>query len=152
MAKPKPVNYDVIEDDDKRPHEAYRLLGQVRTKWHPDMEDARIALAWRKRQKADKDGHLVLGRCVKISDLQKEFMPFDFVIVLNREVWEDSEFTKEKKLALLDHEMCHATPLLDESTGEHKSDEKERLCYRTRNTILRSFERLWSATDATRPI
>ena len=35
--------------------------------------EANIALAWRIETPEDKDGHIVLGRCVKITDLQKEF-------------------------------------------------------------------------------
>src|ERR1035437_10843453 len=96
-AKPKPVNYDLIPEA----NEAYKLLGEVRDKWHGDLYGAKIALAFRKRLKCDKDGILMLGRCVRVGDLQKEFAPFDFIIILNRDVWQDIGFDKKKKFALL---------------------------------------------------
>ncbi len=133
-AKPRPVNYDLIPET----NEAYKLLDEVRDKWHEDMYGAKIALAYRQRLKRDKDGILVLGRCVKVSDLQKEFSPFDFIIVLNREVWNDIGFEKKKKLALLDHEMCHAALSLDKNL-ERRTDEKGRTCYRTRKHDIEEF-------------
>ena len=55
--KPKPVNYDLIPQTDA----AYKLLDEVRDKWHEDMYGAKIALAYRKRLKPDKDGHINAG-------------------------------------------------------------------------------------------
>src|SRR2546430_14270783 len=104
--KPKKINFEIIHENDKRP-EPYRILDEARKKWHVDLAEAKIALAWRKNLKADVDGHLMLGKCVKASDLQRELAEYDFVILLNREVWSDPDFTREKKLALVDHELCH---------------------------------------------
>jgi hypothetical protein len=132
--KPKPVNYDLIPDG----NEAYKLLDTVRDEWHEDLYGAKIALAYRKRLKRDKDGILMLGRCVKVSDLQKEFVPFDFIIILNREVWTDISFDKKRKLALLDHEMCHASLSLNKDL-ERTTDEKGRTVYRTRRHDIEEF-------------
>jgi len=134
LPKPKPVNYDVIPDSD----DAYKLLTEVRNKWHDDLDGAKIALAYRKRLKRDKDGLLVLGRCVKVTDLQKEFSPFDFVIVLNSETWRDTGFDKKKKMALLDHELCHATLSLDKD-HDRRNDEKGRTIYRLRRHDIEEF-------------
>lgn len=82
MPKDKKVNYQIIEDGNP----AYGLLREA-LDWHDELINARIGLAWRVRQKADPDGHIVLGKCVKVSDLQKEFVNFDFIIVLNNEYW-----------------------------------------------------------------
>lgn len=133
-AKPKPVNYDLIPESDS----VYKLLDEVRDKWHEDLYGAKIALAYRKRLKRDKDGILMLGRCIKVSDLQKEFAPFDFIIILNREVWQDIGFDKKKKIALLDHEMCHATLSLNKEL-ERTTDEKGRTVYRTRKHDIEEF-------------
>ncbi len=134
-AKPKVVNYELVPESQVEP---YKLLEQVRRKWHSELVDARIALAWRKRLKRDKDGHLMLGRCVKVSDLQRELMPYDFILVLNREVWEDPEFGKDKKMALLDHELCHATVAVDKD-GEEKEDERGRGVFRMRKHDIEEF-------------
>ena len=133
MSKPKKINFEVIEDFDSEP---YKILEAMR-QFHGDVADASIALAWRKNLKADDDGHLVLGQCVKVTDLQREFMPYDFVILLNREVWEDAEFTEERKKALVVHELCHAATATDDDGA--KWDERGRRVWRTRKHDIEEF-------------
>jgi hypothetical protein len=141
VRKPKKVNFDIIpaKNDAGEITEPYRLLAGVRKKYHRETEQARIALAWRKRLKADNDGHLVLGRCVHLNDLQRELVPLDFVILLNKEVWESEEFDRSKKLALLDHEMCHAAVSADSDTGETIFDEAGRPVFRIRKHDIEEF-------------
>lgn len=134
---PKKVNYELIPPT-KQGEKEYKLLEQIRRKVHPELEKARIALAWRKALKANVDGHLLLGKCIKVSDLQKETTPFDFIILLNQEVWNDKEFTAEQKAALLDHELCHAAPSLDQ-VGEPKFDERGRQLFRIRKHDIEEF-------------
>jgi len=133
--KPKQVNIELIEDFSSAP---YKLMAEVRKKFHPDTEKARIALAWRKGTKADVDGHVVLGRCVKASELQRELAVWDFVILLNHEVWNDKDFTVDKQSALLDHELCHCEQVLD-AEGDQKKDSNDRLLWRTRRHDIEEF-------------
>lgn len=140
----KKVNFLIIPEQDaqgKTP-EAYKLLKDVRDVDHGDTKTARIALAWRLRTKADKDGRLELGRCIKVSDLYREYADYDFVITLNREVWDDIRFTQEKKKALLDHEMCHAAPVIDDESGDHQVDERGRYIFRTRKHSIEEFHEI----------
>lgn len=134
MARKK-INYELIPTKTAEPWELLR----VAHKWHPELDEAQIALAWRKALKPDKDGHLILGSCVKVSDLNKELKPFDFIILLNQEVWQDPQFTREKKLALLDHELCHAAPVFD-AEGHQKEDERSRRVWRTRKHDIEEFK------------
>lgn len=136
-AKPKAVNFVLIPNDDRKTS-PYRILEEVREKWHNETREAKIALAWRKRLKRDKDGHLMLGKCIKVGDLQKEFAAFDFIILLNQEVWHDPDFTREKKLALVDHEMCHAEVMLNKDF-EKVRDERDRIVYRIRKHDIEEF-------------
>jgi Putative phage metallopeptidase len=140
MAKKK-VNFKLIPpmDGDHEP-EPYTLLTEAREKWHDDIRLAKIALAWKLREKSDTDGHLLLGKCIKVSDLYKEFSAFDFIILLNRGVWDDIGFTREKKLALLDHELCHADVSCDMDSGETKIDERGRIVYRMRKHDIEEFQ------------
>lgn len=139
MGKPRKLPYQIITPEEViLAGQPYELLAEVRAESHFDCAEARIALAWRKGLKPDVDGHLVLGKCVKLNDLQREMVPFDYVIVLNREVWEDPKFGREKKLALLDHEMCHTAPALD-AEGEKVRDTKGRLCWRIRGHDIEEF-------------
>ena len=140
--KPKAINFSLIPAmDNGHEPEPYKILHVVREQWHQDLDGAKIALAWRKRLKSDKDGHLMLGKCVKGSDLQRELAPYDFVILLNREVWQDSMFTLEKKTALLDHELCHAARVHDK-LGLPASDEYGRSVWRTRKHDIEEFREI----------
>lgn len=133
MTKPKTVNFELIDDLMSEPH---AILAEMR-QFHQDIDEARIALAWQVNIKADQDGHLVLGKCVKVGDLQKEFHDYDFVILLNREVWEDPEFIKEKKRALIDHELCHAAGAVDEDGAKY--DDRGRRVFRVRKHDIEEF-------------
>lgn len=135
MAKPKKVNYELLPQD----HSAYVILSEIREESHEETLKARIALAWHKGLKADVDGHIVLGKCVKASDLQRELVNWDFVILLNWHVWNEPEFTLERKKALIDHEMCHAECSYDKD-GEPKVDSKGRRVWRIRKHDLEEFQ------------
>ena len=105
--------------------------------WHEEIHEARIGLAWRKALKADVDGRIVLGRCVKVSDFNKEFFNFDFIIVLNKEFWD--AFDDDKRLALMDHELCHAAVSIDDTTGDPKEDERGHTVWRSRKHDIEEF-------------
>lgn len=140
MAKAKKVNFKLIpEMDEGHEPEPYELLREVRDNWHSELDAAKIALAWKLREQSDMDGHLVLGKCIKVSDLQKEFAEYDFIILLNKEIWE-MEFTRAMKVALLDHEMCHAAVATDDETGEVKRDDRGRIVYRMRKHDIEEFQ------------
>lgn len=107
VKKVKVPNFELIDYEAKPKLEPYRLMDEVRKIAHQDTKDAKILLAYRKNWKSDVDGHLILGKCIKASELQRELVDWDYVILLNFEVWHSQEFTKEKKIALLDHELSH---------------------------------------------
>jgi len=132
-SKGKKVNFELIPPE----HQAYRLLQRARDKWHEAIAEARIALAWRLEVKSDIDGKIVLGKCAKVSDLQKEFAAFDFIVVLNRDYWFD--FSGEQQLALLDHELSHAAPAMDLKTGLQATDTRGRPVWRCRKHDIEEF-------------
>lgn len=134
IPKPKAVNFQLLKDD----HPAYSLLAKVREKWHQEISDAHIALAFWKNVKRDRDGIMKLGRIHKASDLQRELVSVDFIILLNETVWTATEFTEKQKKALLDHELCHATISLDKDGGERK-DSRGRFIYRMRRHDIEEF-------------
>lgn len=135
---PKAVNYALINPIEEP--EPYEILREVR-QYHSDIAEAEIGLAWRTNWTSNADGQLILGKCVKASDLQREFMEYDFVIVLNYEVWTNSEWTREKKLALMDHELCHAAVSFDVD-GEPKYTERGRPVYRIRKHDIEEFREI----------
>ena len=137
----KKINFLIIPEQDANGlvPAPYKLLKEVRDKHHGDIKEARIALAWRLRTKADKDGHIVLGKCIKVSDLYREYADYDFIITLNKEFWEDLAVTKEQQVALLDHECCHAAPTYNGETGEHEVDERGRYLFRLKQHDVEEF-------------
>jgi hypothetical protein len=137
----KPVNFRLIPEEDGLGHvpEPYRLLKEVRDMEHGDTHEAKVALAWRLNMKPDQDGRIELGRCIKCSDLAREFSDYDFINVINKIVWDDMGFTVEKKKALLDHEMMHIAPTYNEETGEVKYDERGRMLFRMRKHDIEEF-------------
>jgi hypothetical protein len=142
MGKPKKIAFQLISPDDPsiidRPHD---ILAEVRAENHFDTAAAKIALAWKKGIKPDADMRVVLGFLMRATDLQRELIDYDFVIVLNREVWEDPEFTQAQKRALLDHEMCHAARCVDED-GKPWVDVKGRPVWRTRSHDIEEFDEI----------
>ena len=130
--------FELIDHEAKPQLEPYKLMAEIRKAHHPDIKDAKICLAYQKGLKADVDGHITLGKCIKASDLQRELVAWDFVILLNHEMWTSSQFTKEMKMALLDHECCHAEPALDKD-GEPKVDAAGRKAYRIRKHDYQEF-------------
>ena len=134
MSKAKKINFELIPEDTP----PYKLLERVR-KHHEPTADAVISLAWWMEVATDKDGHTALGKCVKSSDLQRELHNTDFVILLNREIWEDAEFTDDKRRALLDHELSHAAVATD-SEGAQRFDDSGRPVWRIRKHDIEEFQ------------
>lgn len=127
MSKKTAKKYELVEENT----EPWSILTEARNEWHADLDAARFAVAWEAKIKADTDGHVKLGCCVKVTELYREFA--------DREVWESPEFGKDKKLALMDHELCHAAPAYDDDTGEQKVDAADRLVWRIRKHDIEEF-------------
>ena len=137
--KPKKVNVELIEPGDRSRHPLYKLLDSLVKQHHEHLLQAHIGLCWNAAWRADKDGLLVLGKCRKASDFNREFSEYDFVILLNEEAWQD--LTEAQRLALLDHECCHCEADLDDA-GKQKEDERGRLCWRIRKHSIEEFKEI----------
>lgn len=136
--KIKKVHYELIARDSVIGHGMYQLLDDLVAAHHEELRDARIALAWNTSWKPDVDGRLVLGKCKRASDLDRELAAFDFVILLLHGFWTHQGVTTLQRTALLDHELSHATLKLDER-GEPVVDERGRNVYRTRKHDIEEF-------------
>jgi hypothetical protein len=135
--KPKRVSYELLTPAE---HPAiYKLLASLVVAHHDEIATARIALAWCTSWRADVDGHQKLGQCKKASDLDRELAEYDFVILLQKEFWENEAVSDTQRQALLDHELCHATVKLDSHTLEPLEDERGRIVYRLRKHDLEEF-------------
>lgn len=136
--KPKRIHYELIGARSDQGKPMYQLLEKIVHEHHSALRDARIALAWCTSWKPDVDGRVTLGKCKKASDLDRELMAFDFVILLRRSFWRDSEVSDAQRLALLDHELCHAAVKYDQH-GEPEEDDRGRIVYRIRKHDIEEF-------------
>lgn len=141
--KPKKVSYRFIEPDSDVGQPMYVLLADLVEAHHRELQKVgtRIALAWNVSWGPDVDGRVTLGKCRKVSDLEREIadlQAYDFVIVLLQSFWNDLRVTELQRRALLDHELCHAAVLLDKH-GDPVIDECGRTAFRTRKHDLEEF-------------
>lgn len=138
MSKPKKVSYELIERDSVIGHPMYQLLDELVHAHHDDLRFAQIALGWCFSWTHDRDGNVVVGKCVKASDLSRELAPYDFVILLARWYWRDDRTPLIERRRLLDHELCHAAKALDKY-GDQVEDERGRKVWRTRKHDFEEF-------------
>jgi hypothetical protein len=140
LKPPKPVHYVLIPAASEVGRPMYARLAGILAAHHKGLadQDVRIALAWATSWKPDVDGRLVLGKCKKASDLDRELAPFDFVILLNRDFWLNARVTDGQRDALLDHELMHAAIAYDEH-GDPKVDARGRTVYRIRKHDIEEF-------------
>lgn len=135
MSKPK-VRVELIPLDEPE----YEMMAKIRKRHHYHTRKAKIALAWRIALKPDSDGHLLLGKCIKASDLQRELSEYDFVILLNKEVWEDKKFGHKRQKALLDHELCHVAQVYKH--GKRVKNNHGKYVFRTRKHDVEEFSEI----------
>jgi len=136
--KLKKVSYELIERKSEIGKKIYATLYDLIDAHHDDMRDARIALAWNTSWGPDVDGRVTLGKCRKASDLDRELVALDFVIILRKEFFEDPTVTADQRRALLDHELCHCA-LTYGADGEPLEDERGRKVYRIRRHDIEEF-------------
>lgn len=141
MGKPKAITVEIVQPDSTPGQWIYPTMNRIVKKFHAHLIEAKICAAWNMSWKADVDGRLVLGKCKKGSDLDRELHGWDFVILLNMDAWK--ELSSEQRTALLDHELCHAQVALD-PMGKPKKDVKGRIVYRTRKHDLEEFREIVS--------
>lgn len=136
--EPKPPAYERIDRKADR-LEVYDVLDDAVQRYRKELEEesCRIALAWRFGLKPNKDGQLVLGKCKKVSDLDKQFAGFDFVIILNREAWEKLEPPQRK--ALIHHELMHIA-ISEDASGNTRKDARNRTMFRIRKHDIEEFK------------
>lgn len=125
-------------DDAGNVREPYRIMEELIPLHHDHLAEARIAMAWNTSWKADVDGHLILGKCIKVPALHKELHDYDFVICLNQPVWNTAEFGERQRYALIDHELCHAS-VSQEDSDDVKRDARGRIVYRIRKHDIEEF-------------
>lgn len=137
---PKKVAYTLLSRAE-HPSE-YKLVDTLVKAHHSELKDARVALAWCTSWRADVDGRAKLGQCRRATELDRELMAYDFVILLQKDFWTNVTVSNEQRTALVDHELCHASVKLDPYTHEPIEDERGRVVYRLRKHDLEEFDEI----------
>ncbi|MGE5590975.1 MAG: putative metallopeptidase [Bacillota bacterium] len=84
--------------------EAQEIAERLISQYHEHLLEAKIAYAKRYGTWTSK-GQTVLGRAVKVSERDKLFHGYDFLVIVNADEW--LRLTPEQRVALVDHELCH---------------------------------------------
>ncbi len=140
--KPK-LSYELIQPESEVGAPMYELLHMLVDAHHEHLTHAKIALAFNRTWNSDTDGRITLGKCKKVSQLDRELHPYDFVIIVSEDFWINPQVTPKQRQALLDHELMHAGVRLD-ADGDPKLDAKGRILYRIRKHDLEEFRDIGS--------
>jgi len=128
--KPKPVNWDIIEED-----ELYDFVAGLVTKYHggdgdTNLEDVNFVLMWRYNIRQDQDGYIMLTSISKSSDMVRELRPHDIVIGINKEAW--GLLSENQRKIVIDCQLERIAVSVDKGSGEPKEDERGRRIFRLR--------------------
>ena len=137
-SKQKKLTYRLIEPEDPMGTLIHDMISTIVVEHHPDLAEAKIAVAWHLSRKPDQDGRMSLGTTKLVGNLERELMEHDFVIVLVKEFWDDPNVTDDQRQALLDHQLSRAARVLGKD-GEPVEDERERKRYRLVKPDLQEF-------------
>lgn len=84
--------------------EVIHLAEDLIRKYHPRLEDARIAIAFQD-EATKKNGRLELANTSKVQPKSQPFMEYDFLVVVAEDEWTD--LSSNAREALIDHELSH---------------------------------------------
>lgn len=129
MAKPKPVNWELIEEP-----ELYDFVEELVTKYHggdeaTSIEGVNYVIMWRHNVKQDADNYILLADVSKSSDKMRELRPHDVVIGINKDAW--SILDDQQKKVVIDSQLERIAVCVDKN-GDAKEDDRSRNLYRLR--------------------
>ena len=115
----------------------YRVMEGLLKDKCEHLADASIAIAWRKGWPAVED-RIKLGQLKLASDCDRAYKEYDFLLLLNSEVYRNGVASEESLTMTIHHLLLRGAPALDKE-GEQKTDEKDRLCWKTRKPPIVEF-------------
>lgn len=133
----KAIVCDIIQKKEGEASMPYEIMDDLIERHHAWLQHAKIALAWRHKWKEDVDGVLRLSQTRRTADVDVQLHGFDFVIMLNFEAWNNAEFSHAQQEALIDHELTHCQPVLDDMI--QRTDEANNRLWRLRRHDVEEF-------------
>jgi len=132
MSKPKPVNWEMIDSSSPDNGGLYDLCETLIRQFHSGekgIEGVNCFFMWRHNIKPDQDGFVYLADVTKSSDKVRELVPHDFIIGVNKLVW--NLLDDKQKSILIDSQLERIAKCVDKD-GNPKEDDKARQLYRLR--------------------
>lgn len=83
-----------------------KLAEELRMKHHEHLHDSQIVFLMTKKAPV-KGGMMSYGKTKCPSGMLKHFARADFVIVITAQLWDKAD--REKRMAMVDHELCHCS-------------------------------------------
>jgi len=123
-------------------HYLYTMMDELIAAYHPDLSVGNIQLWWKSNFKEDRSGMLVCGRCHIVDEKMRQVGDVDIIIELNEQVFNDPDTTNELKRAIMDHELCHPRPIIDNETGDQREDVQGRKLWFNRKHDLEEFREI----------
>jgi hypothetical protein len=144
-SKPKPLRYKILKytgetDDSQLP---YIMMKNLVAQYHDPLIEAHIAIAFSHGWKPDRDRKITLGMAKISGELDRQLHTFDIVIILNYDFWHHPDTRYEHQLALVDHELCHPRPVMDDQLGMPKRDEDGKIVYYNRKHDIEDFKEIF---------
>jgi len=94
------------------------------TKFHP-LKNIRILFTWRDEPRKDDEGRPVAARASRLSPQMRDLLGKDAMIEVYEEVWR--RMNAKWKERLIKHELRHIEVVMDEESGEPKTDKEGRI-------------------------
>lgn len=130
MSKPKPVNWQLIENTTRQDAGIYELVNNLKTQFHGgdrELSDLNFVLMWKHNIRPDQDGYIVIADVSKSSDKMRELRPHDVIIGINKIAWDLLD--ENQKKVVIDTQLERVVLCLDKE-GNPKEDDKYRRIYR----------------------
>jgi hypothetical protein len=123
-------------DDSQLP---YLMMDSLIANYHDDLVGANIAIGYSYGWRPSRDGKVILGMAKVCGAFEKQLHGFDLEILLNYDFWHHPDTRDEQRKALMDHELSHPRPIMDEDLAIPKVDENGRTCYYLRKHDIEDF-------------
>lgn len=133
--KIKPINYKYISrTDPSYDSEIYKMIDEITGKYYPDLVNASIIVIKRVNTKPDLDGYAVVAEIKKSTDLMKELLEHDLMMIIHDSIWDT--LAPDSKMCALDTELSRAVISTDKS-GAYKQDEAGRFVWRLKRRLCK---------------
>ena len=115
----------------------YRIMENLINTVCGHLKEAKIAIALRKGWPA-VNGRIKLGDLKMASDCDRAYKDFDFLLLLNSELYRNGTASEESLTMTIHHFLLSGTPDLDRD-GNQRIDEKDRKCWKKQKPPIVEF-------------